>query len=330
VHYVDSHHHAICGECVPVSVQVAFLWTHHWENTTCPGCLKHKPVDKPVVHRYVRGTDHSGILMVACGTNIASLYELITAVDDWSRVTCPECLKHKPIDPQRCQSRWQGIDYSCQCNLSYGHSGLHVNDRGEKWEEPTHAKPVDKPEDEKLVEWLAGAMGGKDPEERKLTIRQTISTLREKGMMRTHDELTDRHVLQSRLEEETKIVSQIWIQLGNPTYEELHGRSIFDLVDELKANQGRPVVTKEVKKYLAVMGAQVRDEFAGLWGAAHDSIANANTGNFYTDKELNDIKRDVVVKALAYVPLLPEYLTASVFRRSDKRVGSVFRSAPAL
>ena len=31
------------------------------------------------------------------------------------------------------------------------------------------------------------------------------------------------------------IVSKIWTQLGSPTYEQLKGRSIYDLIDELKA-----------------------------------------------------------------------------------------------
>ena len=31
------------------------------------------------------------------------------------------------------------------------------------------------------------------------------------------------------------IVSKIWVQLGSPTYEQLKGRSIYDLIDELKA-----------------------------------------------------------------------------------------------
>lgn len=34
---------------------------------------------------------------------------------------------------------------------------------------------------------------------------------------------------------ERAIVSRIWTQLGSPTYEQLKGRSIYDLIDELKA-----------------------------------------------------------------------------------------------
>ena len=34
---------------------------------------------------------------------------------------------------------------------------------------------------------------------------------------------------------ERAIVSRIWVQLGSPTYAELKGRSIYDLIDEMKA-----------------------------------------------------------------------------------------------
>lgn len=34
--------------------------------------------------------------------------------------------------------------------------------------------------------------------------------------------------------EEWSIVDRIWRQLGNPSYEELNGRSIYDLIGELK------------------------------------------------------------------------------------------------
>ena len=35
------------------------------------------------------------------------------------------------------------------------------------------------------------------------------------------------------------IVSKIWTQLGSPTYEQLKGRSIYHLIDELKAELAR-------------------------------------------------------------------------------------------
>ena len=38
--------------------------------------------------------------------------------------------------------------------------------------------------------------------------------------------------LNARLAEETAIVDRIWDQLGSPSYEELKGRSIHDLIDE--------------------------------------------------------------------------------------------------
>ena len=41
--------------------------------------------------------------------------------------------------------------------------------------------------------------------------------------------------LETELAAESAIVSRIWTQLGSPTYEQLKGRSIYDLIDELKA-----------------------------------------------------------------------------------------------
>ena len=41
--------------------------------------------------------------------------------------------------------------------------------------------------------------------------------------------------LQRELATERAIVSRIWTQLGSPTYEQLKGRSIYDLIQELKA-----------------------------------------------------------------------------------------------
>ncbi len=58
----------------------------------------------------------------------------------------------------------------------------------------------------------------------------------------------------AKFTEEERIVSRIWEQLGNPTYEQLAGRSIFDLIDELKAAPAVPAPDKaqeEVAKKLA-------------------------------------------------------------------------------
>jgi hypothetical protein len=38
-----------------------------------------------------------------------------------------------------------------------------------------------------------------------------------------------------KYEEERAIVDRIWKILGNPTYEQLGGKSIYELVEELKA-----------------------------------------------------------------------------------------------
>ena len=41
--------------------------------------------------------------------------------------------------------------------------------------------------------------------------------------------------LKDELENERAIVSRIWFQLGSPTYAQLKGRSIYDMIDEMKA-----------------------------------------------------------------------------------------------
>ena len=52
--------------------------------------------------------------------------------------------------------------------------------------------------------------------------------------------------LQQALIEETKIVDRIWDLFGRPTYKELAGRSIYDLISSLQAalDAGRDPETK--------------------------------------------------------------------------------------
>jgi len=54
-----------------------------------------------------------------------------------------------------------------------------------------------------------------------------------------------------RYEEERAIVDKIWAILGNPTYKELKGKSIYELIEDLKFQndilkiRGRPSPTEE-------------------------------------------------------------------------------------
>jgi hypothetical protein len=41
--------------------------------------------------------------------------------------------------------------------------------------------------------------------------------------------------IEAELAAERAIVSRIWVQLGSPAYAQLKGRSIYDLIDEMKA-----------------------------------------------------------------------------------------------
>jgi flavorubredoxin len=51
----------------------------------------------------------------------------------------------------------------------------------------------------------------------------------------------------AEVSELSKTISQIWLQLGNPTYEELNGRSIHDLIDEIKAENKKLRETLELR-----------------------------------------------------------------------------------
>jgi hypothetical protein len=52
------------------------------------------------------------------------------------------------------------------------------------------------------------------------------------AMMR--DVMRERDAAEISLTAERAIVSRIWVQLGSPTYAQLKGRSIYDLIDEIK------------------------------------------------------------------------------------------------
>ena len=63
----------------------------------------------------------------------------------------------------------------------------------------------------------------------------------EKRLRKDADELREDAIeraerAEAELKAERDIVSRIWTQLGSPTYEQLRGRSIYDLISELKAN----------------------------------------------------------------------------------------------
>ena len=42
--------------------------------------------------------------------------------------------------------------------------------------------------------------------------------------------------LEREVAAERAIVSRIWVKLGSPTYKQLKGRSIYDLIDEMRAD----------------------------------------------------------------------------------------------
>jgi hypothetical protein len=59
----------------------------------------------------------------------------------------------------------------------------------------------------------------------------------------------------------SKTIGQIWLQLGNPTYEELNGRSIHDLIDEIKAENKKLRETLEMAEQ-SVLFAKANNEWS--------------------------------------------------------------------
>lgn len=56
-----------------------------------------------------------------------------------------------------------------------------------------------------------------------------------------------------KYEEERAIVDRIWKILGNPSYEELNGRSIYELIEGLKAHTEKSkVICSEKDKALNI------------------------------------------------------------------------------
>ena len=65
--------------------------------------------------------------------------------------------------------------------------------------------------------------------------------------------------LETELAAERAIVSRIWVQLGSPTYTDLKGRSIYDLIDEIKTD--RAEAKQEAAHYMSV-AQKATDELA--------------------------------------------------------------------
>ena len=65
--------------------------------------------------------------------------------------------------------------------------------------------------------------------------------------------------LRGELSAERAIVSRIWVQLGSPTYTDLKGRSIYDLIDEIKTD--RAEAKQEAAHYMSV-AQKATDELA--------------------------------------------------------------------
>lgn len=60
--------------------------------------------------------------------------------------------------------------------------------------------------------------------------------------------------LRTKLDEETKIVDRIWELLGNPGYDDLKGRSIYDLIQELIDKGSLPEIAEWERKRRLELG----------------------------------------------------------------------------
>jgi hypothetical protein len=71
------------------------------------------------------------------------------------------------------------------------------------------------------------------------------------------DALAKRDAAIIRVEESKNTIKRIWSQLGNPSYESLNGKSIFDIVDDLIADRDR--LAAKVERLTVELGKE-RDE----------------------------------------------------------------------
>jgi len=84
------------------------------------------------------------------------------------------------------------------------------------------------------------------------------------AMMR--DVMRERDAAEISLTAERAIVSRIWVQLGSPTYEQLKGRSIYDLIDEMKAELAAERARLSELKAKGCEALIIATTWAHVWG----------------------------------------------------------------
>lgn len=68
--------------------------------------------------------------------------------------------------------------------------------------------------------------------------------------------------LEAELAAERLIVAKIWEQLGSPSYDELKGRSIYDLIDEMGAERDAlRELLREIVEYSGGVDHALADEY---------------------------------------------------------------------
>ena len=74
--------------------------------------------------------------------------------------------------------------------------------------------------------------------------------------------------LRAERDAEREIVDRIWKQLGSPTYEELKGRSIYDLIDEIKDERDAAIKERDearAERDAAIQRAEHAEASARSW-----------------------------------------------------------------
>lgn len=89
---------------------------------------------------------------------------------------------------------------------------------------------------------------------------------REKECSNALDE--DNISLRAAHDAKREIVGRIWKQLGSPTYEELKGRSIYDLIDEIKDERDAAIKERDearAERDAAIQRAEHAEASARSW-----------------------------------------------------------------
>ena len=113
-------------------------------------------------------------------------------------------------------------------------------------------------------------------------IAAELATAKERLRSEAMDDYAAIKDLQRELATERAIVSRIWTQLGSPTYAQLKGRSIYDLIDELKVDYD---LIDELKAELATERGKLDWVFQNCKVEANDYTTGNRDVYYVHDRE---------------------------------------------